>query len=628
MESDAQDEARFAKSANTVSNADMAYRIRAAAANHPRPATPKNMFTKCVATVTAIFRESTYPQWTLVRSAFWLKVPPLGTILVLLAYLAFILALEFINNDIPGAQHYAALGVRAGWLAIAQMPLLILLAGKNNLVGLVTGVSYERLNVFHRWVSRGLLLLATLHFGYQNYGWAQYGLRKLEWSTDTCPPTGIAAYALLLWMNLSTIAPFRHLSYEFFVVQHLLTFFGFIIAIMKHLPSTALYTRVYIYIPIALFLVDRIIRSLRWAANNFSPGRATLSAIDRNGVTKIRIRNPHIKKWTPGSFVLLSIPRFGFAQSHPATIASTPTSHNGDLVFLLRSHSGFTKRIMNSCSGTALSQNKSTKSDTTQSPASQPQQKAYRAFIDGPYGASHADFASFDTVVLIAGSTGMTFILPILLDISHRASELNQKLPVHRTEVIWMVKSSSCTAWVSEELQGAFDKLREVGVEIDIKVHVTCDERLTDSEDASLGKEEGCQCQCDKSLGPCCCITPASDSDGEIEAERPTPSNEKDASTSPSTKDQTLIPPPTIKEKTPKTGKLDCATMSSGRPDFQAVLWDLLDKAEGETGIAVCGPLGLSTAIRSAVVCISDQRAVHKGTGAQGIYLHVEGFCW
>lgn len=181
---------------------------------------------------------------------------------------------------------------------------------------------------------------------------------------------------------------------------------------------------------------------------------------------------------------------------------------------------------------------------------------------------------------------------------------------------------------MSEELQGAFDKLQEVGVETDIKVHVTCDERLTDSEDADRGKEEGCQCQCDKSLGPCCCISPTSGSDGESEAERPTPSNEKDASTSASAKDTALAPITTIKEKIPRKGKLDCATMSSGRPDFQAVLWDLLDRAEGETGIAVCGPLGLSMAVRSAVVWISDQRAVHKGTGAQGIYLHVEGFCW
>jgi ferric-chelate reductase len=629
MEGDTEDEARFLKVRKRNNIAlTWAGRIRAAAASQPRPATPKNMFAKSVATVTAIFRESSYPQWTLVRNAFWLKVPPLGTILVLLAYLAFILALEFVNNDIPGAQHYTALGIRAAWLAVAQVPLLILLAGKNNLIGLITGVSYERLNVFHRWVARGFLLLATLHFGYQNYGWNKYGLLQLEWSTDTCPPTGIAAYALLLWINLSTVAPLRHLSYEFFVIQHLITFFGFIIAIMMHLPSTALYSRVYIYIPIALYLVDRIIRSVRWGSNNIRPGRATLLAIDDGGVTKIRVRNPHIKKWTPGAFVLLSIPQFGFAQSHPATIASIPTSHDGDLVFLLKSHGGFTKRILDSCSTLSLSHDPSTKPETTSSPAVQAKQKAYRAFIDGPYGASHANFASFDTVVLIAGSTGITFILPLLLDIAYRAAEQKQKLPVHRIEVIWMVKSSSCTTWVSEELQDAFNKLQEVGIEINIRVHVTCDERLTDSEDASRGKEEGCQCECDDSLGPCCCVSPVSDSDDDIATEKIAPSSKKDLSTSQSAKDLSPITTATITEKAPKKHRLESAAMLSGRPDFHSVLWELLDQAEGETGIAVCGPLGLGTAVRSAVVRISDQRAVHKGTGAQGIYLHVEGFCW
>lgn len=555
------------------------------------------------------------------RGAFWLKVPTLGTILVLLTYLGFVLALEFINNDIPGAQHYTALGLRAAWLAVAQVPLLILLAGKNNLIGLVTGVSYERLNVFHRWVSRVFLLLATFHFGFQMYGWNQYGLVKLEWATDTCPPTGIAAYSLLLWLNLTTVAPLRHLSYEVFVIQHLITFFGFIIAIMIHIPSTALYARVYIYIPIALYLVDRIIRTVRWAANNVRPGRAALLAFDDGKVTKIRIMNPQIKKWTPGAFVLLSIPRFGFGQSHPATIVSIPTSHNGELVFLLRSHGGFTKRILKSCSAMNVSQDSkdsSTHEEKPSSLSSQSRQKVYRAFIDGPYGASQADFVAFDTVVLIAGSTGISFILPILLDMAHRAAELKQKLPVRRVEVMWIVKSSSCTAWVSEELQGVFEKLRGAGIEINIKVHVTCDERLTDAEDGNRQKDEGCQCQCDKSLGPCCCISPANESDEENEPQTRSPSEGKG---------KTLVTGATIIEQISRR-RVDCATTLSGRPNFHAVLWELLDQAEGETGVAVCGPLGLSTAIRFAVAQISDQRAVHKGTGAQGIYLHVEGFCW
>jgi ferric-chelate reductase len=597
----------FSEIPNQEHGADVTCRLRAAATKQPRPATPKHVFTKSIATIMAIFRESFYPQLTPLRSAFWIKVPSLGTIFILMAYLAFILALEFVNNDVPGAQHNAALATRAAWLAIAQLPLVILLAGKNNLIGLLTGVSHERLNIFHRWVARGMLLLATLHICFQDYGWNLYGLRHLEWSTDICAPTGIAAYTLLLWINLSTVAPFRHLFYEFFVIQHLLTFFGLIIAIMIHLPSTALYSRVYIYIPIALYLIDRIIRSVRWGANNFRPGRATLFAVGDGDVTRIRIQNPQIKKWTPGAFVLLSIPRFGFAQSHPATIASIPASHDGDLVFILKSHGGFTKRILDSGSSLPLSQTTNEK----------PEPKTYRAFIDGPYGASHANFAAFDTVVLIAGSTGISFILPLLLDIAHRAGELRQKLPVRRVQVVWMAKSSSCMGWVAEELQGVFKKLHRVGIEITIKMHATCDERLTDAEDASRGKEEECQ---------------SIDSDGEIETEKPAPAQGKDQSekdskkdSSPTTRTRTRTTT-TITEKRPRERKLDCVTMLSGRPDLHTLLWDVLDDADGETGVAVCGPLGLCTAVRAAVVSISDRLAVRKETGAQGTYLHVEEF--
>jgi ferric-chelate reductase len=38
------------------------------------------------------------------------------------------------------------------------------------------------------------------------------------------------------------------------------------------------------------------------------------------------------------------------------------------------------------------------------------------------------DFACYSSVLLIAGSTGVTFTLPILLDVAFRAQE--QKLPV------------------------------------------------------------------------------------------------------------------------------------------------------------------------------------------------------
>jgi len=58
------------------------------------------------------------------------------------------------------------------------------------------------------------------------------------------------------------------------------------------------------------------------------------------------------------------------------------------------------------------------------------------------------------------------------------------------------------------------------------------------------------------------------------------------------------------------------------------MVWNLAEQAEGEMAVLACGPLGLSTGIRNCVARVSDERAVHRGTGAEGIYLHVESFCW
>lgn len=605
---------------NITQKITLRQRLRASAAKKSSPAKPSSTAAKTLATITAIYREASYPHFSPSKATYWVKVPPLGTIILLLTYLGFILALEFINNDIPGGQHYTAIGVRAAWLAIAQVPLLILLAGKNNLISFFTGVSYERLNVLHRWVSRGVLLMATIHFGAQSYGWNEYGLMQLEWRTDTCPPTGIAAYAMLLWLNLSTLAPIRHFSYEFFVVQHIITFFGFIIAVMYHLPSTAFYSRVYIFIPIGLYVFDRLVRSSYFAYHNLQPGQATLEVME-GGVTKIRVRNKKIKKWAPGSHVLLSIPRFGFAQSHPATMASIPSSHDGELVFILKSHRGFTHRML--------------KGATTSSIALLPDRemqagapKAYTALIDGPYGGCHADFAAFDSVMLIAGSTGVTFTLSTLLDIAHRAS--SQKLPLRRLDFIWVIKNTNWTSWIADELKLAHDQLATAGIEIAIKIYVTCDEKFTNGDE----EFKECGCECDKSAGPCCCVGIDEDEDddaiNQVRNRGKNTSDEKDGVREVSSMSSSFTSPTKVdpRTKTSKRGIHSYATFQSGRPSLYDLVSESANQAEGEMGVAVCGPMGLSTTARTTVARLSDDRAIHKGTGAQGICLHVESFCW
>ncbi len=557
-------------------------RIRSAAANHTTPAAPSTFLERLVVAIAKIRRKATYLQFTPPRARYWVQVPPLGTILLLLLYLGFILALEFINNDVVGAQYWTSLGIRAGWLAIAQMPLLILLAGKNNLIGLVTGLSYERLNILHRWVSRTMLLMVLMHFGYQNYAWNKFGVRSMEWSTDSCVPTGFAAFGLLLWMNLSTLAPFRNFSYEFFVIQHLLTFFGFIIAIMYHLPTTALETRTYIWIPIGLYLFDRLVRTVRSVWNNSSGSRATVVSCGGE-VTKIRVRGSRLRKWRPGSFVLLSIPQYGVIQSHPASIVSTPGSHDGDLVFLLRAHKGFTKNLLSAASNVS----KTSLSSSFDNEKPKVPEESHRAFIDGPYGGTQGDFGAFDTALLVAGSTGITFVLSILLDLSVRLG--NQKLPLRRLELVWAVKKQVHATWLSDELQVALTRLEAAGIETSFRVFVTCDDRITDSVHGST--RPGCQCELSDGQS-CCCAdhehTPGRDN--ALQAHR----------------NELSIP---------------CTSIESDRPNVDVLVSDLLAQAQGEIGVAVCGPLDLSTGVRRTV-------AKSIKAGMHGIYLHVEGFSW
>jgi ferric-chelate reductase len=273
---------------------------------------------------------------------------------------------------------------------------------------------------------------------------------------------------------------------------------------------------------------------------------------------------------------------------------SIPSSHGGDLVFILRSHKGFTKRINKAAEAEALGGSGT--------------QKTHHVSVEGSYGASNQDFAAFDTVILVAGATGVSYTLPILLDIAHRAS--TQKLPVRKVIFMWVVKSRAGSGWLTSELTEAAKQLRDVGIEVEIKISVTCDETLTEFEDGLTTHKTTCccvptECQCGlpdtklRSADDIEEISSGSDSETEKKAVHI------------------------------ETRALD---LISGRPQLRDSIWRVLDESKGETGIAVCGPLGLSSSVRTTVATISDHRGCGKSwdprVGSEGVYLHVEGFAW
>jgi hypothetical protein len=189
-----------------------------------------------------------------------LRVPTFGRTFLILTYAVILIVLCFYGLNPKDRWMWEDLGYRTGWVSIAQLPLIFLLAGKNNIIGYLTGTSYERLNWMHRWVARCLLLTATIHVSWWFRDWWPFGDYPREMiKTDYQANKGFVAWILLLWIVLSSFAPIRGWRYEFFVIQHLISFTGLIVFIYLHaFPET----RLWVWIPVGLYLFDRTLRGV------------------------------------------------------------------------------------------------------------------------------------------------------------------------------------------------------------------------------------------------------------------------------------------------------------------------------------------------------------------------------
>jgi predicted ferric reductase len=70
------------------------------------------------------------------------------------------------SSSFPGPTYYQFLRYfanRVGTLSFANTPLLISLAGRNNILTSLTGWSFDTFQRYHRWVARIVLLEATAH---------------------------------------------------------------------------------------------------------------------------------------------------------------------------------------------------------------------------------------------------------------------------------------------------------------------------------------------------------------------------------------------------------------------------------------------------------------------------------
>ena len=379
-----------------------------------------------------------------------LSFPGGGAIFIILAALAFVTLYSFV----PQPFYYASiafgsppLAIRAGMIAVAMMPWIIALSMKSNLITLMTGIGHERLNVLHRWAAYICLFLSLVHTVpfYVTPVWDQAGLATFKTFFNGqyyIYGTGIAALVPLIVLCLHSLPFLRAYAYELFVTLHVPISIVYLGMLFWHCHNY-LTSWSYLWATVAIWLASYLTRLLYlnwvnpWRLSWLIGEEAAVTLLPENAV---KVTIPTQTRWTPGQYVYLRMPGISVFENHPFTIASLCSSdfpseygpQYRDMTLVFRPFGGFTRKVLD----TALAKGPL---------------HTYRAFIDGPYGGVRRDLASFDTMILFAGGSGITAIVSHVLELIKKMRD--GKAITKKIHVIWALKRPETMEWFREELR-------------------------------------------------------------------------------------------------------------------------------------------------------------------------------
>lgn len=378
------------------------------------------------------------------------QFPGPGTVFIVLVALIFVTLYCFV----PEPLYYSSIGfgspplaIRAGMIAVAMMPWVVALSTKANFITVVTGIGHERLNVLHRWAAYICLFLSLIHTipFYITPVWDGGGLSTFESyfaGSYYTYATGVAALVPLIVLCVHSLPILRRRMYELFVALHVPISIVYLGMLFWHCHNY-LTSWNYLWATTAIWLASYCVRLfyLNWT----NPWRMSWLIGEEAAVTilpenAVKVTIPTQVKWTPGQYVYLRMPGISVFENHPFTIASLCSNdfrsdygeEYRDMTLVFRPFGGFTRKVLEAA--------------VEKGPT-----KTYRAFVDGPYGGMRRDLASFDTVILFAGGSGITAIVSQLLDLIKKMRD--GKAVTKQVNLVWALKRPETMEWFKEEIR-------------------------------------------------------------------------------------------------------------------------------------------------------------------------------
>ncbi|KAJ6463186.1 FAD-binding domain-containing protein [Mycena vulgaris] len=398
----------------------------------------------------AAFRYTAARQFRL-RATNW-YAPPLAAILGVAGMLVFLMALMlavrpfYWPSDEMG--HSPPIATRAGWISIAIMPFMIAFATKVNFVGLLTGTSHEKLQVFHRWSAVLMWITSLVHTFPFIINNIRMGSMMSSYKTSPWYWTGIAALVPQTYLVALSWGVFRNPYYEIFKKLHFIASGIFMAALFIHV-NFRLTSWDYFWATAAIYglaWLSRVVRTLYTTGLGLP---ATVESVGPN-LVKLTVRTPARFTWAPGQHVFVRILGLGAhaLTSHPFTVSSLRAS--GAVELVLRVHGGLTRALAARA-------------------AAAPAGWATRVVLDGPYGGLHVPLAAYERVYLLAGGTGATFTLPLFADLTAQLKVGG--VVCQRIEFVIAVPDRDTYEWMEPAVAAAAAQLPPAAV--GLRVHFT-----------------------------------------------------------------------------------------------------------------------------------------------------------
>jgi hypothetical protein len=349
---------------------------------------------------------------------------------------------------------------RCGLLFMANLPLLYLLAAKNQPIKFLTGHSYEGLNIFHRRVGELMCFEALLHAIGMLFVWwgllRHIGFSLARFLFNPLVLWGIGAFGSYEVLYLTSLGSFRQRMYEVFLTIHVILQVTGLVFLWFHYSGS----RPYVGASLTIFLIDRLVFRL-WVKSSTHSASLTILEDDETLLlstnwdatgNKSALIPKNVKDgWKPNDHVFITIPELSrkhALQAHPLTIFSAAPTIRVDeegkhlwlsLLIRAQSESGFTSALLNY----ARSHSKT------------------RIRLDGPYGSSHANniLSTSDNAVLVAGGSGIAVAYPLLYSLlqpTFANTESGATRSLKKARLVWIVHSVSHSSWLPR------DKMKEL----------------------------------------------------------------------------------------------------------------------------------------------------------------------